>query len=334
MPGCLFVAASSCGYDSSAPYTAAPSAVNGLWMSPAVNPAVLRFDPSQLLMGGRRAPATAISTASADLVDLNGLAFDSDGTMWVASSDDSLLIAFTPSSLAMSGGRAANRVISSNERSLSRPVAIAFDKQQRLWVANFGNHTVVRFERSQVAMSGPAVPTLAINTGVNPSSLAFDAAGNLWVASIQANKIFSYSRVQQETAGVTEPHIVISTNGTSIQHPSGMAFDAAGNLWVASLTDARVDAFTPAQLAAGGSPDPFVTISSNNGSINEPGALAFDNEGSLWVMATGDGTVWKFPRASLQQTGAPAPALSLNPAGYTLFWGMAFWPKPAGLPLN
>ncbi len=333
LSGLLLVVIAACGYDSSAPYNP-PASVDGLWTSSAVDPAIVRFDPSQLALGGRRAPSTRISTASADLLDLNGLAFDSDGTMWVASSDDSLLIALAPQSLARSGNAVATTVISSNDRSLSRPVAIAFDNQHRLWVANFANQTVVRFEHSQLATSGAAVPTLAINTGVNPSSLAFDAGGNLWVASIQANKIFSYNRLQQQTANVVEPQIVISTNGTALQHPSGLAFDAAGNLWVASLTQARIDAFTPAQLAVSGSPDPAVSITSSDSSIDEPVALAFDNEGSLWVMNGANGQLSKFPRAALAQTASRAPALTLTPAGYTLFWSIAFWPKPAGLPLN
>jgi sugar lactone lactonase YvrE len=324
---------SGCSYDSSAPYNPTPYTADGLWTSPSVNPAVLRFDAAQLLAGGRTVPATTISTASANLFDLNGLAFDSDGTIWVASSDDSLLIAFAPASLLNSGGAAATTVISTNDRSLSRPVAIAFSKQHRLWVANFANHTIVRFDHSELEKSGSAQSILAINTGVNPSSLAFDAAGNLWVASIQANKIFSYNPLQQETAGVTAPAIVINTDGTSLQHPSGMAFDKDGNLWVASLTNARIDAYTPAQLAAGGSPTPVVTISSTDGTINEPVGLAFDNDGSLWMMGS-DGRLSKFARSALQQSGSPAPALTLSAAGYTLFWNIAFWPKPIGLPLN
>jgi sugar lactone lactonase YvrE len=323
-----------CGYDSSGPgYSQGPpSSVNGLWTVAASNPALLRVDPSQF-RSGDQVPATAISTTSASLFELNGITFDTDGTMWVTSDNDSRLLAFAPNSLSRSGSTPADIVITANDGSLSRPTAIAFDKQHHLWVANFGNHTIVRFESSELARSGAAVPTLFIDTGVNPSSLAFDAAGNLWVASIQSNKIFSYNRLQQQTAGVLEPNIVINTNGTSLQHPSGLAFDAAGNLWVGSLTDSRIEAFTPAQLAASGSPTPNVTISSNGSSLSGPVSLAFDGEGSLWVMEDG-GRLDAFAGAALHATGAPAPALSLNVTGYSLFWNIAFWPKVSGLPIN
>jgi hypothetical protein len=46
------------------------------------------------------------------------------------------------------------------------------------------------------------------------------------------------------------------------------------------------------------------------------------------------GALDKFARTSLQQSGAPAPALVLTVTGYSLFWNIAFWPRVAGLPLN
>jgi hypothetical protein len=42
----------------------------------------------------------------------------------------------------------------------------------------------------------------------------------------------------------------------------------------------------------------------------------------------------KFSRASLAATGAPSPSVRVRLIGYTLFWNVAFWPKPAGLPIN
>jgi hypothetical protein len=53
----------------------------------------------------------------------------------------------------------------------------------------------------------------------------------------------------------------------------------------------------------------------------------------LWVVGDAD-AVEQFPRASLATTGAPAPSVRLTLASYTLFWNVAFWPKPSGLPLN
>lgn len=97
-----FSIVADCGYDSS--YSAAPPAPDpafedALWTVSAGSPAILHLAPTQLLTDGNRTPATSISTPSAQLSELNGIAFDADGTMWVTSQHDSTLVAFAPTSL-------------------------------------------------------------------------------------------------------------------------------------------------------------------------------------------------------------------------------------------
>jgi hypothetical protein len=161
-----FTIALGCGYDSTTPYPSpapGPSVREGLWTASGSSPAILRLEPNQLLTSGNRMPATAISTPSADLFDLNSIAFAIDGTMWVTSQDDSMLVAFAPTSLARSGSAAAAIVISSTNGSLSAPTGVAFDRQHRLWVANSGNGTIVRFDPAQLMSSGSPVPSVIIS---------------------------------------------------------------------------------------------------------------------------------------------------------------------------
>lgn len=73
--------------------------------------------------------------------------------------------------------------------------------------------------------------------------------------------------------------------------------------------------------------------SSNGHSLDVPFGLAFDGEGSLFVIGGGGGLI-KFLKTSLGLTGSPAPAAKLTVAGHALLWSVAFWPKPAGLPLR
>ena len=330
----LLVVTVSCGYDSNGPYgSPTPSAVEGLWTSSAANPAILRLSPDQLLTTGDRLPATAITTPSAALFDLNGIAFDTDGTMWVTSQDDSSLVAFSPTALAYSGSSNATVVISSTNGSLSAPTGLAFDKQHRLWVANSHNGTIVRFDRAQLASSGSPVPSVIISGLGQPAAVAFDASGSLWYSDIRRNKVASFSEAQITASGFLAPQVVISALAASLANPAGIAFDVDGNLWVASLSNQTVVGFSAAQLATTGSPVPHVVLSSNAGSLDEPVGLAFDSDGALWVM-DGIDVLTKFPRASLGATGAPVPSVRLTLTNYSLFWSVAFWPKPAGLPLN
>jgi sugar lactone lactonase YvrE len=58
---------------------------------------------------------------------------------------------------------------------------------------------------------------------------------------------------------------------------------AAGNLWVANNGRSNLLAFTPAQLAGAGPLEPSVVITSS-GSLGIPIGLAFEEDGSLWVV--------------------------------------------------
>lgn len=324
-----------CGYDSTNPYPSPapnPSFEDGLWTASGINnPAIVHLDPSQLLAGGDHTPVTAITTPSAKLLNLSAIAFDTDGTMWIASQDDSVLVAFAPAALASSGTKTATTRITSIGGSLSTPTGIAFDSQHRLWVANFENGTIVRFDRAQLAAGGAVVPAVTISGLGHPNSLAFDEAGSLWIS--KPNKVFSFSTAQLDSSGFLAPHVVISTLGTSLADPAGLAFDTDGNLWVGNAGNQTIVSFSPAHLAITGSPAPRVVISSNAGSLTTPFGLAFDSDGSLWVMGGVD-VLEKFSRTSIAATGAPLPSVRVRPVGYILFWNMAFWPKPAGLPLN
>ena len=330
-----FTIALGCGYDSTTPYpspTPSPSVQEGLWTSSAASPAILRLSSTQLLTSGDRVPATAITTPSAELFELNGIAFDADGTLWVTSQADSTLVAFSPTALGRSGSSNATVVISSNGE-VSAPTGIAFDKQHRLWVANSRNGTIVRFDRAQLASSGSPAPSVIISGLGQPAALAFDASGSLWYSDIRRNKLAKFSEAQLSTSGFLAPEVVISALAASINNPAGIAFDADGNLWVGNVSNQNVIAFSPAQLATTGSPVPHVVLSSSAGSLDGPAGLAFDSEGALWTIGAA-GVLEKFPKASLGATGAPAPSVRLTLPNYTLFWSVAFWPTPEALPLN
>jgi sugar lactone lactonase YvrE len=336
-----FTVSIGCGYDSTTPYPSpspTPAVEEGLWTSSAADPAILRLAPSQLLTSGDMSPATAIFTPSAELFSENGIAFAADGTMWITSEDDSMLVAFAPASLGRSGSANATVVISSINGSVSAPSGLAFDRQHRLWVANSGNGTVVRFDPAQLASSGSPVPTVTISGLGKPAALAFDAAGSLWISDIRRNKVASFSEAQLDTSGFLVPQVVLSATGAtaatrSLVNPTGIAFDASGNLWVANLGNQSVVSFSPAQLATNGSPVPNVILSSNAGSLSFPTGLAFDGDGSLWVIED-EGVLEKFPSTSLGAAGAPSPSVRVGLPGYIEFWSVAFWPRPGRLPLN
>ncbi|MGH7702347.1 MAG: hypothetical protein ACREMO_04600 [Gemmatimonadales bacterium] len=326
----LLPLAAACRYDSTAPSYAIP---DGLWTVSGSPVAVLRLATDQLSGTGERTPAIAITTPSAGLFSIVGVAFDRDGTMWLASQEDSLLLAFAPATLTASGSRAASTIIAPSAGSLSGPTSLAFDRAHHLWVANFGNGTVVRLDPGQLASSGAPAPAVILTGLGHPTAIAFDAAGSLWVSDLQARTVTGFPPMELIASGSPSSSIVLRGAASSLAVPGGLAFDASGNLWVANFGSRTLVAFTAAQLAAGGSPAPDVVVRSTAGSLSTPEGLAFDAGGNLWVMNLG-GALEQFGRADLGSSGAPAPRARLVVSGHLDFWSVAFWPKPAGLPLN
>jgi sugar lactone lactonase YvrE len=332
------IVAAGCGYDSTSPYPPPPPPPNptpqdGLWTAAGTSSSILRLAPDQLSGTGSRPPATAITTPSAPLFFRGTIAFDPSGTMWIASQEDSVLLAFAPDALTSSGSRAATKVIMPVARSLSGPTGLAFDSQHRLWVANRESGTLVRFDPGQLTTGGAPIPAVILSGLANPTALAFDAAGSLWVSNNHLHAIAKFSAAQLATSASPTPTVVLSSTGSSLVNPNGLAFDASGNLWVANSSADNLVAFSPAQQVASGAPEPHITISSVNRSVPIPVGLAFDADGSLWVVG-GAGDLMKFASTSLSTSGAPEPSARLILTGQAILWTAAFWPRPAGLPLN
>lgn len=328
----LSAVATACGEDPLAPVTEpAPRIPDGLWAVSGSTSAILRLAPAQLTGSGDRVPDTRITTPGDGLRPLASLAFGPDGRLWISTADGSRVLAFAPAALGTSGLRAATTEITPVGGSLSAPMGLAFDAAHGLWVANFSSGTLVRFSAAQLDAGGALEPAVVISGAGQPAALAFDAAGSLWVADYQANRILRYDAAQQAVTGSPAPAVLTAAD-SSLRNPSGLAFDAAGNLWVSNLSSATVVAFGTGQLATPGSRIPRVVLSSDRGSLAFPAGLAFDADGSLWVLG-GAGALTNFASTSLLATGAPAPAARLQISGESLFWGVALSPR-AGLPLR
>src|SRR5437667_1482873 len=320
-----------CGSDQT--MSSLPPDPEGLWTASASPSAIVRLAPEQLSGTGDRVPATTLTTPSARIQTLFGVAFDPNGELWITSADDNLLLAFGPGALTSSGFKAATTVIAPNAGSLTTPTGLAFDPAHRLWVANHDNGTLVRFDGAQLAVGGAPVPAVMLSGLGHPTSLAFDADGSLWVSDNVAQTIAKYRATDLTVSGSPAPAVVLTENNNASPLPLGLAFGDDGNPWVANLQARNVFAVSPAQPAVTGAPTPQVVLSSTDGSLALPVGLAFDAEGSLWVVV-GAGSLTKFARTSLGASGAPEPSARLTIAGHQVLWSAAFWPRPAGLPLN
>jgi streptogramin lyase len=332
----LLLSITACSSDSIQP-TPPPPTPEGLWTASGARSDLLRLAPAQLDTAGELEPATTIQAVGDSLPAIGGLislAFDDTGLLWVVSSLRSTLLGFAPSRLMVSGATSPTVRITAGDGTLVGPTALAFDAQHRLWVANAGARTLVRFDPDQLAASGTRQPAVVLTGLGEPTALAFDAAGSLWVAEFPG-RLLEYLPNQLEASGAPVPAVTLDPDpaGTSLVEPAAMAFDAAGMLWVSNSGSTTVVGFAPDQRVASGAPSPRVVLSPAAGSLQLPAALVFTADGSLWVV-NGTGVLERFDAASLAAGGPPEPSGRLVLSQQTLLWGGALWPRPAGLPLR
>jgi sugar lactone lactonase YvrE len=144
------------------------------------------------------------------------------------------------------------------------PYGIALDAEGNVYVTT-NNNTIEKF--------GPNGADLGVfaSTGINfGMGLAFDRDGNLYAANFVGGTIEKFS------PNGTDLGVFANVIG-----PTGLAFDAAGNLYVGNL-GSRIDRFAPDGTPLG----TFATVNLNN-----PEGLAFDSAGNLYVANNGSDSI-------------------------------------------
>lgn len=322
--------------------TYAPLAgTGGLWVANSGSPQGLdRYSSAQLSTSAAAASTTSLGTGDPRPF---GVAFDTNGNLWVALSHGNLVVEYAVSQLSATNLAATAAVtLGANAGSLSQPAGIAFDGRGNLWVANAAANTVVEFLASQFASGGTPTPavTIAASAGSldGPLGLAFDFSNNLWVANANAGTMVEFAADQLAASGSPTPAVTVSATAGSIVGPIGIAFDAHGNLWVANGNTGHntVVMFGASQLTASGAPTPSVVLSANANSLASPAGLAFDNGNNLWVANGASPTVVEFTPGQLVSSGSPAPNVVVRTRANSLGLpvGVAFDPYPGSLPMS
>jgi sugar lactone lactonase YvrE len=183
-----------------------------------------------------------------------------------------------------------------------------------LWIANFhSNPTVVKYSAAQLATTTSAAPTTALVTsGGGNVGVAFDRNGNLWVTLATTNAIAEYSASQLASSGTPTPAVTLAATAGSLHDPTGLAFDASGDLWVANTGANTLVEFSASQLASSGSPKPTVTVGAASGSLHSPIGIAFDASGNLWVANSLGNTLVEYIPSQLAASGTPKPTVTLS----------------------
>jgi secreted PhoX family phosphatase len=150
-----------------------------------------------------------------------------------------------------------------------------------MWVSDNGNSVVYEYPADSLKQGFSGLFTTRIFRATTEAEyLAFDATGNLWITTGVNDSTFAYSPAQlADTTSMPVPHISIglSPAGGDLQ---GLAFDNSGNMWTVDGNTNKLYELSAAQLTAGGSVTPAVTIGATAGSLVEPWGLAFSPHSS------------------------------------------------------
>ncbi|MEK7460307.1 MAG: glycine-rich domain-containing protein [Patescibacteria group bacterium] len=263
------------------------------------------------------------------------LAFDTSGNLYTANYGANTVSKITPAGTVTTF---ATIPIAG----ATNPKNMAIDASGNLYTAN--SNTTPASNISKITPDGTITTFATLTTTDNPGSMVFDTGGNLYVKVGDATikKITPGGTIStfatMSTGGFPGNDLAVDTSdnlylaaqvgsapdvvfkitpaGTvttfatlgATDNPDALAFDTAGNLYVANYGANTVSKVTP-----GGTLTTFATVGTN------PTALAFDTSGNLYTANYGANTVSKITPAGTVTTfatvGANPDALAFDTSG-------------------
>jgi sugar lactone lactonase YvrE len=187
------------------------------------------------------------------------LAFDRAGNLYVADRDNGAVRLISKggriTTLAGTGVRGYSGDGSAATKArLDQPQGFAFDRAGNLYVSDSANNRVRRIDTRGVitTVAGDGRHGYSGDSGAatrarlsDPYGLAFDANGNLYVAEPDEGVVRRIDARGMITAVAGTGHLGLSGDGgqatrAKLDSPFGLAFDSAGNLYIADNGNGRI----------------------------------------------------------------------------------------------
>jgi len=187
----------------------------------------------------------------------SGLAFDEAGNLYVTNGNavpptaiNNTVSVFPEQSGTLFGVPVTRHVLTTVFSGLSDPMGLAFDHGGNLYVANGQNGTVSVLPKASGTLFGVPVtentPAILVSGLDRPQSLAFDHAGNLYMPNLTGTipnvsaTISVLPKASGRLFGVSVTENTLATVASDPDGPVALAFDHAGDLYIANLDNGTV----------------------------------------------------------------------------------------------
>ena len=229
---------------------------------------VAGYASADLAAGGAVQPAIALDGA-----DVRGggppgpvdLAFDRNGSLWVANATSNRVVRLAPQALAASGEPTASGSVSGP--SIVSPRSIAFDGEGNLWIAG-DSESLVMFDGSRLAQSPADAADITIRGMTaqpeedwtplgGATAIAFDSDGGMWVAHVGVSLVARYSQDNRLQPGDVAPNVQVQVPADLAL--TNLAVDEEAGLWLTGAAG-QVARLGPSQLRPSGDRTPATIL--------------------------------------------------------------------------
>lgn len=217
------------------------------------------------------------------------------------------------------------------------PVALTIDSQGRLYVSEYANNRVLRFDAASSTSTGAAAdgvlgqPNFTTSTGFTrqngmkgPVGLQVDADGRLWVSEFNNFRVVWFNNAAQKANGANadgvlgQPNFTTAVTGvtaSAMNRPNGVYIDQDGRLWTSEWSNQRILRFDNAAQKANGAPADGVLgqpdFTSNAQNITRDGLTVLrgiwgDSEGRIYAIQENSARISIFEQAASKANGADA----------------------------
>jgi sugar lactone lactonase YvrE len=312
-----------------------------VFVADTYNKRILRYPSAAALASGAAAEfafGQFSFTAAADLgiysIRANGLFIDPLGRLWVADAAHNRVLMFNaagtrsdwsadkifgqPDATTITEGTTAAKMNAPND--------VCVDSADRLWVADYNNNRVLRFNAISTKASGAAADGVlgqeVFTTNVpdsgsyglqNPTGVTVSSSGALYVSCINAHRVlrFDHAATLDNGTGANvvlgQPNFATTTPGLTaitMSYPFGVWITGDDSLWVTDAGNTRLLRFSNASTKLSGAAADGVLgqsdftsnlVDRGRSGFNAPFGKPFvDTDGHLWFSDTGNNRVLRF----------------------------------------